>query len=173
MGWILTHRTRPSQLNELNIVKRWGAIHRPETSQVIGPKVPSIISYSGTSGRRWGYGVIGDADSHILQWTKLEMEPPTRLEALSRLKRTLEATRGPVSHRQHASSLVQGIPLHLIKSTEDVVADYLTEVAQCVRQDIETVQRDRRVIGDFPIEIIITHPAVRDAGGHLRQIVIS
>ncbi|KAK4671727.1 hypothetical protein QC764_608200 [Podospora pseudoanserina] len=160
VGWILTHRTRPSQLNELNIVKRWGAIHRPETSQVIGPKVPSIISYSGTSGRRWGYGVIGDADSHILQWTKLEMEPPTRLEALSRLKRTLEATRGPVSHRQHASSLVQGIPLHLIKSTEDVVADYLTEVAQCVRQDIETVQRDRRVIGDFPIELIITHPAI-------------
>ncbi|KAK0726573.1 hypothetical protein B0T21DRAFT_36480 [Apiosordaria backusii] len=160
VGWILTHRTRPSQLSELNIVKRWGAIHRPEISQVIGPKVPSIISYSGTSGRRWGYGVIGDSDSHILQWTKLEMEPPTRLEALSRLKKTLEATRGPVSHRQHASSLVQGIPLHLIKSTEDIVADYLTEVAQCVRQDIEAVQRDRRVIGDFPIELIITHPAI-------------
>ncbi|KAK4173157.1 hypothetical protein QBC36DRAFT_360672 [Triangularia setosa] len=160
VGWILTHRTRPSHLNEFNVVKRWGAIHRPESSQVIGPKVPSIISYSGTSGRRWGYGVIGDADSHILQWTKLEMEPPTRFEALSRLKKTLEATRGPVSHRQHASSLVQGIPLHLIKSTEEIVADYLTEVAQCVRQDIETVQRDRRVIGDFPIELIITHPAI-------------
>ncbi|KAK4198218.1 hypothetical protein QBC40DRAFT_341386 [Triangularia verruculosa] len=160
VGWILTHRSRPSQLNELNVVKRWGAVHRPESSQVIGPKVPSIISYSGTSGRRWGYGVVGDSDSHVLQWKKLEMEPPTRLEALTPLKKVLEATRGPVSHRQHASSLVQGIPLHLIKLTEEVVADYLTEVAQCVRQDIETVQRDRKVIGDFPIELIITHPAV-------------
>ncbi|KAK4188114.1 hypothetical protein QBC35DRAFT_451557 [Podospora australis] len=155
-SWTLVLGGVKPQIKDIKIVQRWGA------SNFIGPKVPSVIAYSGAIGRRWGYGTALEADAHILNWTKLELEPPSRSEALTRLKKTLEATRGPASNRKNASALVNGIPLHLIKTTEDIVADYLTEVARCVRQAIENA-RVKEDFNTFPIDLIITHPAIWDA----------
>ncbi len=122
----------------------------------LGDKVPSLFTYSANDREQWGFDIGNSA--YVLQWTKMELEPPSRKDALAALRQTLsEATQ--LNFSRH-NVIQRQIPRHLIKTVEDIVSDYLIEVAGCVRQDIES-QKDKDSLGDFPIDIIITHPAVR------------
>jgi hypothetical protein len=138
-------------LSDIRHVQNWG-------TSVIGHKVPSVITYSATQGNSWGYG-IGD-NAYVLRWTKLELEPPSRLTALTLLRQTLSEARQLSFNRQNV--LARRIPRHLIKTSVDIMTDYLTEVAICVRHDIEN-NRDKTTLTQFPIDLVITHPAVWDA----------
>ncbi len=119
----------------------------------INPKVPSEFTYSANDGENWGSG-IGD-NAFVIRWTKLELERPKRLHALAALDRTLGEA-GQLSFKPGSSD----IPRHLIRSPADVMTDYLYEVAKCVRRDIEA-DRDPMNLSRYPIDLVITHPAVR------------
>lgn len=123
----------------------------------IGDKVPSAYTYTPKNGSDWGYG-IGEG-SYVIRLTKLDLEKPTRLKALEQLAKTL----------RHAGELeftddqvTRGeVPRHLIKSSLDVMTAYLKNVAREVYKDIAN-NRDPAALDEFPIDIIITHPAVWD-----------
>lgn len=121
------------------------------------PKVPSEMTYCADPGHHdsWGYGAEGCP--HSLKWKKLELEPPSREKALSLLQKSLEDIQLLGSMNDAVADL---IPLHLIKTAEGIVTDFLTEVAICVRNDISS-KKDAGTLRDFPIDLIITHPAVR------------
>ncbi len=146
-AWALTTGTTPT-LNDVHVVGKWGEMN--------APKVPSLYTYSANDGARWGYD-IGD-DAYVIRWSKLELEAPKRVDSLNRLKRTIgEAQQLAHGHRNVTQ---YQIPRHLTKSPSDVVTAYLIEVATAVRLDIES-ERDARTLQEFPIDLIITHPAVR------------
>ncbi|KAK3687821.1 hypothetical protein B0T22DRAFT_405788 [Podospora appendiculata] len=144
VAWVLT-TAAPPRLADVKVVRQWAG--------GIGPKVPSVFTYSASSGEQWGFR-LGDG-SYVLRWTKLELEPPSRLKALKSLRSTLAETR---LLDFDANNLVDQIPRHLIRTAEDIVTDYLTEVAIWVRQDIQN-EKDPETLRDFPIDLIITHPA--------------
>ncbi|KAH7012861.1 hypothetical protein EDB80DRAFT_834451 [Ilyonectria destructans] len=150
VAWALTTGQAPT-LADVNVVNNWG--------RVIESKVPSLYTYSRSAdgGELWGYD-IGD-NAYVIRWSKLELEAPSRLDALIALKRTIAE-----AHQLHfgKTNVLQGqIPRHLTKSASDVVTDYLSQVASAVRQDIEN-KRDARTLLEFPIDLVITHPAEWD-----------
>jgi hypothetical protein len=148
VAWVLTAGETPT-LADIHAVQNWGSS--------IGPKVPSTYTYSANRGDSWGYG-IGD-NAYVIRWTKLELEPPSLLNALKTLRRTLlEAEQLGFTDE---NVLQNQIPRHLIRTPPDVMTDYLTEVAACVRRDIES-KRDRDTVGKFPMDFVITHPAKWD-----------
>lgn len=150
VAWALTTGQAPT-LADVNVVNNWG--------RVIESKVPSLYTYSRTldDGELWGYD-IGD-NAYVIRWSKLELEAPSRLQALKTLKRTIAEAR-QLDFGQ--TNVLQGqIPRHLTKSASDVVTDYLIQVAGAVRKDIEN-KRDARTLLEFPIDLVITHPAVLD-----------
>ena len=121
-------------------------------------KVPSLITYSPNKGTMWGYG-IGEG-AYVLRWTKLQLEPPTRDEALERLKHTLEETR-LLAFDVNGGREPASIPYHLTCSTERIVTDYLHHVAEAVEKDIIGKQENGALaLEECPIDLIITHPAV-------------
>jgi len=119
--------------------------------------VPSKFTYSANQGEKWGYG-IGD-NAYVIQRTKLELEHPKRELALDRLRRTLLEAQLLDFGTQNV--LRSQLPRHLIKTSSDVVTDYLTNVARWVRRDIES-KKDKALPTQFPIDFVITHPAVWD-----------
>ncbi|KAK3319151.1 hypothetical protein B0H66DRAFT_498128, partial [Apodospora peruviana] len=147
VAWVLTVASEPSTLQDVNVAKVWPV--------KIHPKVPSEFTYSASEGdhERWGFGL--DHRSYVLRWTKMELVPPSRQTALESLKKTLEEAKllGCLNN-----VLVNQIPLHLMRTAEEIVTEYLTKVAICVRRDIEN-KRDPTTLQEFPIDLIITHPA--------------
>ncbi|KAM7220175.1 hypothetical protein V8F06_004503 [Rhypophila decipiens] len=149
VAWILTEDQAPT-LGHVNVVKIWPGKN--------APKVPSEITYGASSRddqERWGFGLKDR--TYVLSWTKMELEPPTRQKALLLLSKTLEEARllGNVNN-----ALVDFIPLHLVRTAEEIVTDYLIEVAIKVREDIVGGHPDGAYkLTDFPIDLIITHPA--------------
>ena len=145
---MLTPTNTPT-LVDINVTKVWPGGH-------VAPKVPSEITYGANEGdqERWGFGVKGCP--YVLKWTKLELEPPSRPKALSLLSKTLEEIKflGSMDN-----ALVDFIPLHLIRTAEEIVTDFLAEVAIWVRNDILS-KKDPGTLRDSPIDLIITHPAV-------------
>jgi hypothetical protein len=119
--------------------------------------VPSVFTYSANSGQKWGYDIGGSA--YVIRWTKLKLEVPTRLNALQSMRRMAEEARmlnlGP-----QAGGRTE-IPRHLIRTSVDIATDYLREVIDHVRTAIENT-RDAQTLQQFPIDIVITHPAVWD-----------
>ena len=145
-AWALTTGEPPS-LNDVNVVDKWGGTN--------AHKVPSLYTYSAVDGSNWGYD-IGDK-AYVIRWSKLELEAPTRIDSLKRLNRTIVEAQ-LLAHASHHGPEYE-IPLHLAKSPADVITDYLHEVAYAVRLDIES-KRDARTLQEFPIDLVITHPAV-------------
>jgi hypothetical protein len=134
-------------LSDIRAVQNWG--------KDLEPKVPSAYTYSASRGDCWGSG-IGD-NAYVITLTKLDFPIPSRVEALDALKRMLveaQQLKGLDAHTEN-------IPWHLIHTSEDVATDYMKEVASCVRRDIAT-ERDPQALRKFPIDFIITHPAVWD-----------
>ncbi|KAI3320302.1 hypothetical protein HD806DRAFT_507127 [Xylariaceae sp. AK1471] len=147
-AWILTTTGSP-KIEDINVVMKWPGGNEP--------KVPSVITYSNNTGEQWGYG-IGD-NAYVIEWTKLQLERPSRFDALQVLLETLQsAEQLDFSERNAAREL----PRHLGKTPADVMTDYLTCVAEVVRQDIRR-SKDEEVLKKFPIDLVITHPAIWDA----------
>ncbi|KAF7556188.1 hypothetical protein G7Z17_g1667 [Cylindrodendrum hubeiense] len=147
-AWALTTGATPT-LADVNVVSNWGP--------VIESKVPSLYTYTANEGEIWGYD-IGD-NAYVIRWSKLELEAPSRLHALTTLKRTIAEARQ--LHFGTTNVLQSQIPRHLIKSASDVVTDYLVQVANAVRLDIEN-KKGPRTLSEFPIDVVITHPAEWD-----------
>ncbi|KPM41797.1 hypothetical protein AK830_g4680 [Neonectria ditissima] len=147
VAWTLTAGETPT-LADVNVVANWGRIAQ---------KVPSLYTYSSSEGELWGYD-IGD-NAYVIRWSKLDLEAPKRVDALIALKRTIQEA----AYLNFGSDnvLSSHIPRHLIKSTSDVITDYLMEVANATRLDIEN-KRDPETLRQFPIDLVITHPAEWD-----------
>ena len=120
--------------------------------------MPSVLTYSANTGHRWGYG-IGDS-AYVIRWTKLKLEVPSRRDALALMRQTLEEA--PLLNTRPQSTAQDEVPRHLIKTPAIIVTDYLNEVIYQVRLDIEN-SRETHTLENFPIDIVITHPAVWDA----------
>jgi len=112
-----------------------------------------LFTYSPNSGNNWGAG-IGD-NAYLIRLTKLRLEPPTKLDALASLRGLLsDTTKVEIGSR---NVIRRQIPRHLLKTSADVMVDYLTEVAARIRMDIES-RRDPHLLTVCPIDLVITHP---------------
>ncbi|KAH7625276.1 hypothetical protein B0T09DRAFT_352661 [Sordaria sp. MPI-SDFR-AT-0083] len=120
-------------------------------------KVPSEISYSPSPKgcRQWGYDI--DDNSRVLKWTKLELEDTRNRSA--ELKTLAETLLGlQLLDLSEDAVIKNDIPRHLAKEPEDIVKDYLDEIAEQTLEEIQT-QVGRRVADNIPIDMVITHPA--------------
>ncbi|EAA33990.2 hypothetical protein GE21DRAFT_3741 [Neurospora crassa] len=120
-------------------------------------KVPSEISYSPSPKgcRQWGYDI--DDNSRVLKWTKLELEETRgRSAELRTLAETLWGMR--LLDLSEDAVIRNDIPRHLAKEPEDIVKDYLDNIAEQTLEEICT-QVGRRVADNIPIDMVITHPA--------------
>ena len=121
-------------------------------------KVPSEISYSPSPKgcKQWGYDI--DDNSRVLKWTKLELQETTnRFAELRTLAETLLGLQ--LLDLSEEAVIRNDIPRHLAKEPEDIVRDYLSEIAEQTLEEICT-QVGRRVADNIPIDMVITHPAV-------------
>ncbi|KAK4225635.1 hypothetical protein QBC38DRAFT_482384 [Podospora fimiseda] len=151
VAWIMDQdRALGPRLDDIHVVQHWPGEHGS------AHKVPSVFTYSASSGQDWGYGIGNSA--YVIRWTKLRLEEPSRLDALKIFKSTLRESDklqfGP--HKPHTE-----VPRHIIRTPADVVNDYLKEVLYETRRDIER-QIDPRILRQLPMDVIITHPAVCD-----------
>jgi hypothetical protein len=147
VAWVLTKGAGEIQtLNDIKVIGTW-------PPNVNAPKVPSLFTYSANAGLRWGFGIADEA--YVIRWTKMKLEEPTRLDALDALYQILDEER--LLRPRGPSRQLVNVPLHLIQTSQDVLTDYLTETARWVRRQIE--KDDREIFADFPIDLIITHPA--------------
>jgi hypothetical protein len=126
------------------------------------PKVPSAYSYSvsADSKRQWGYDV--DVNCHALRWTKLELEPmgpKQELDKLEQLVQGLELIQ--MLHSSDDFALENGVPQHLTKEPEDVVRDFLGEIAREWYGDM--LSKSRFLFQNVRVDLVITHPAVSSA----------
>ena len=127
------------------------------------PKCPSEHSYS--KGSTEGSSAGGGAEQHkiVLHWTKLELEarrPVSELEALREIVKGLDLIknfRGATDDPE----LTHQTPRHLTKSPADIVKDFLLTVSrQCylLKQPFGNL-----AAGSIPLDVVLTHPAVRTA----------
>lgn len=123
--------------------------------QEIQGKVPSVYTYSATSGNTYGYGV-GDSQ-YVIRWMKLQLRPPSRYDALRMLAQNLKEAPLLVDmghrHGEH-----RRLPKHLIKAPVEVVQDFMSEVADRVLKAILN-ERDPTTLSEYPIDLVVTHPA--------------
>ncbi len=144
------------QFEDINVVQEW-----PDGND---PKVPSLITYDENSSKSWGFGITDSQD--IIQRTKLNLPRKDRPE-------TLEILRSYLNEAQHQERGSRA-PLHLLKTAPEMLLDYLFKVATCVRQDIER-DRDPEVLRQAAIDLIISHPGVRNVSRYLslRRVLVS
>jgi hypothetical protein len=94
-----------------------------------------------------------------MRWTKLELEPRTttrELDVLRELVRGLDLIKNLQSDDNAA--FTNDIPRHLAKDAEDIVMDYLGEVAREWYAYMKS--QGRHTLDTVPLDIIVTHPAV-------------
>lgn len=123
-------------------------------------KVPSKYTYTACNGTKWGYGIGPEAV--VLKLTKLKLEPPSLSDALQELKTSLvDAHRLGMNEINNRNTVDVGddFPHYLTKSPEQIITDYLTNVAKYVRGDIRA-KKDPNTLSEFPIDLVITHPAI-------------
>jgi hypothetical protein len=73
-----------------------------------------------------GYSIADN--SHVLRWTKLELEPRTtinELDVLRELTKGLDLIRELQANKN--SGITNDMPQHLAKNPEDIVRDYLSK----------------------------------------------
>ncbi|KAF9875535.1 hypothetical protein CkaCkLH20_06916 [Colletotrichum karsti] len=150
VAWTLTTGADP-MLEKIEVVDSWeGAVQA---------KVPSKFTYTECPGRKWGYGISPEA--FVIQLTKLELEPPNLLDALRVLRDTLDNASNSNSLQINSRKNVvdSEVPQNLTNSPEQIMTDYLKEVAKYVRSDIEA-KRIADNLAEWPIDLVITHPAI-------------
>lgn len=135
-------------LGEIDIVKNWGT----KMSEMY--KVPSVISYSTASRaqeQQWGASLSPDAIAMIN--TKLELDlQDNKSEELDLI---LQALEGMDDLNFEHVKMSKGYPSYTWKGPEDIVADYLEKVFQCVPAalNLPTEYLDR-----IPVDIVVTVP---------------
>jgi hypothetical protein len=122
-------------------------------------KVASAKSYSRGEGRcrNWGYDI--DNNAIVMRWTKLELEPKEHaqdeLGILQELVKGLNLVRDLRS--DPLSGATSDIPEHISKSAEDIVRDFLRDVAREWYQHVRA--QGQYIFNRVPLDIVITHPA--------------
>ncbi|KAB5585602.1 hypothetical protein GE09DRAFT_1166380 [Coniochaeta sp. 2T2.1] len=136
-------------LDNVRVVTRWA---KEETL-----KVPSRYSYSPSPKgcTQWGHDI--DDNSRIMAWTKLELEQTkTRTQELGIL---CELFYGVALMDFSEEAIINNdIPRHLAKEAEDIVRDYLDEIAETTSEDIIS-SLGHHVPDRIPVDLIVTHPA--------------
>jgi hypothetical protein len=150
---IATPDTNRANLNEIDVIKDWGpGMHNHD-------KVPSVISYSPSSGaqeRQWGASLSPEAVAMV--HTKLQLEVHQTSEELDLILQALDGMGDlDFQHVQKAG----GLPSYTWKGPEMIVEDYLTKVFDAFLPAIEewaglTEEVRARMLTD----IVVTLPAV-------------
>lgn len=137
------------------------------------PKVPSRYSYSKTSTsgecRQWGYSISDD--SNVMQWTKLELEPRAIAQELKVLRDLVQGLDLLKEFRANEDAAINNdIPRYLPKDAGDVVREYLGKIAREWYQYMRA--KGRHTLDSVPLDIILTHPAVKSPSGMLTKDLI-
>jgi len=136
---------------EINVIKSWAKRE--------ADKVPSDFSYSPSlvnGCQQWGYDI--DEFSRVLKWTKLALEETyDREQELRNLSSLLYEMR--LVNLTTSLVLNNDLPRHLSKEPEDILKDYLEQVAEKTYEEIVS-QVGRRFLEQTPVDIVVTHPAV-------------
>ncbi|KAI5458969.1 hypothetical protein BGZ63DRAFT_269464 [Mariannaea sp. PMI_226] len=148
VAWALRTREVPT-INDIKVVRDWKG-H-------IAVKVPSLYTYSRITGELWDAKL--DEEAYVIREAKLNLEKPDRITALRTLKRTLLNAKA-LSFNTNNVGLNSEVPRHLCKSSSDVVVDYLSEITDVAAKVIGS--KNPRSLREFPIDLIITHPAEWD-----------
>ncbi|KAK0665366.1 putative heat shock protein family 70 protein [Cercophora samala] len=121
-------------------------------------KVPSQLSYSVTPKGCEQYGYDIDDNSLVLKKTKIQLEAMgTRLDELRTLSELLKELRDLDLSEEEV--IENGIPEHLAKEPEEIVKDYLDEIAQKTEKVINS-DVGRHVLSNVAIDLVVTHPAI-------------
>jgi hypothetical protein len=122
-------------------------------------KVPSEISYSAAPGgeHQWGFDVA--PESLKLVWTKLELDQQERHDELELI---LKAIDGMGNLDPERIPEADGFPSYAAKGPVDIVAEYLTQVREYVR-DHPPLDFPPSYLSTVPIDLVIAVPVVSDA----------
>ncbi|KAK0617593.1 hypothetical protein B0T14DRAFT_569083 [Immersiella caudata] len=142
-AWAMVTDETPPSSDQGYVVDRWEG--------TTDKKVPSEITYDERATKKWG-AELSDQPG-VIRETKLTLPKPSLTDALDHLAFMLSS----------ASKLnrAEPVPLHLLKSSEAIITDYLGELAAVVRTDVRH-RRGLVEIETVPIELIITHPGQWD-----------
>ncbi|KAK4447403.1 hypothetical protein QBC34DRAFT_467550 [Podospora aff. communis PSN243] len=101
-------------------------------------KVPSAVSYTGSSDgqQQWGHDI--QTGSEVLRWTKLELRQGTRVDELKKLRATV-------------------VPAHLCMDAEDIITDYLKKVTRRWFEHMSA--HNASTLRNVPLDVVITNPA--------------
>ncbi|KAK4178783.1 putative heat shock protein family 70 protein [Triangularia setosa] len=121
-------------------------------------KVPSQLSYSVTPKGCEQYGYDIDDNSLVLKKTKIQLEAMgSRLDELRTLSELLKELRDLDLSEEEV--IENGIPEHLAKEPEEIVKDYLDEIAEKTEKVINS-DLGRHVLSNVAIDMVVTHPAI-------------
>lgn len=146
VAWALVNGTSPPRLRDIHVVSAWA-------SDYIQDKVPSLYTYSPEHGQRWGWDI--ENNMYVIRQPKLELPEPKTLDALKKLKCAVKYDRILREAIENGTRL----PIHVTKGPYDVTRDYLFEVAKAAHDSVEKNLPPGQ-LKDFPIDIVVTHPAV-------------
>lgn len=138
-AWAMVTNDTPPSKDQGYVVDRW--------ERTTDKKVPSEITFDEKATKTWGADLSDQPG--VIRETKLTLPKPNLADAMDHLAFMLSSA-SQLNREEH-------VPLHLLKSSEEVVADYLTEVAYVVQADVGH-RRGLVEIEAVPIELIITHP---------------
>ncbi|RSM16799.1 hypothetical protein CDV31_004408 [Fusarium ambrosium] len=148
VAWALVNGTSPPRLRDIQVVSAWA-------SDYIQDKVPSLYTYSPEHGQRWGWDI--ENNMYVIRQPKLELPEPKTLDALKKLKCAVKYDRILREAIENGTRL----PIHVTKGPYDVIKDYLLEVAKAAHDSVEKNLPPGQ-LKDFPIDIVVTHPAEWD-----------
>jgi len=138
-------------VGDINVINSWAKRE--------AEKVPSDFSYSPSlvnGCQQWGYDI--DEFSRVLRWTKLALEETyDREQELQNLSSLLYEMR--LVNLTTSLVLNNDLPRHLSKEPEDILKDYLEQVAEKTYEEIAS-QVGQRFLEHIPVDIVVTHPAV-------------
>ncbi|KAK5653400.1 hypothetical protein OQA88_8885 [Cercophora sp. LCS_1] len=156
-GLAVIHETmeRDASFSDVHVFNDWAG-----TGGDSGPpKIPSAISYSMTPSRckQWGDDI--DKSSRVLQWTKLELQPQSSLQELTRLRNALAGLSllKTLQNAARTNSAVD-VPRHITRSSFNVVQDYLSRIAKCYYLNMRKTNAFAIGTGNIPVDMVITHP---------------
>lgn len=156
LAWMADDGLGNPKMENLMLFKQWP---RKQTQ-----KVPSEISYSRTLNRRkqWGHDI--DNDSLVLRWTKMDLEPrePVKeLSILGDLVQGLDKIRD-LNAATNSHDVID-LPQHLTRNSADVVRDYLSKVVRAWYIWFKDQPQGQNQLDGLPLDVVITHPAVRES----------
>lgn len=151
VAWtVLNPREAPS-LRRVYVVSSWPGARNES-------KVPSTFTYSRSNGvSNWGHGI--GANAFVLRLTKLDLKTPKLGQALSNLEQMLSEAK-LLAFDKGPGGRGRDIPHHLTRTSEDVMTEYLRNV---LRETLKDIRNRNDLINQLqiPIDLVITHPAVR------------